>query len=161
MARTKKFKTVAGYLRCKGDQLRYKVCGLENQDRDQRWAKVYAGQRDILNNLLPQLGLACIEATEKPDDGIRRLAQMGGTEQQVAALAACQRWLKDFFLPISSSMRVTSGSSFVGATATTRSVIFGGERFTGEEADAIEAICRERKVSFEEGIKIFRSGAGL
>jgi hypothetical protein len=104
---------VAGYLRSNGDALLCKVYR-PNQDRDHLIAAVQAGQRDILNNLLPQLGLACIEATEKPSDGIRRLMQMDGTEQELAALGACERWLKSFIIPISSSMISSGEATSVG-----------------------------------------------
>ena len=50
--RTKKFKTVSGYLRSNEyglDQRTYKLEG------DERVAAVKKGQRDILNSLLPQM----------------------------------------------------------------------------------------------------------
>jgi hypothetical protein len=92
----KKYKTVAGYLRSCGERLQY---GKLPEDKDQRIAAVQAGQRDIINSLLPQIGLAQhIEATEKPIDGITRLLAQGGTEQQVAALETCRRWLKNYVI---------------------------------------------------------------
>jgi hypothetical protein len=101
----KKFKTVAGYLRSGGDRLLYRTLP---QDKDQRIAVVQAGQRDIINSLLPQIGITHrIEASEKPSDGIKRLLAMGGTAQQVAALEACGRWLKSFLIPLSSTFTVT------------------------------------------------------
>jgi hypothetical protein len=106
MARTRKFKSVAGYLRSCGDRLDRKL----PEDKDQRIAAVQAGQRDIINNLLPQIPLTQrIEATEKPMDGIERLLALGGTDQQVAALKACQRWLKNYFIVWS----VTSSGSTI------------------------------------------------
>ena len=101
MARVKKFKSVAGYLRSCGERLRYKL----PKDKDQRIAAVQAGQRDIINNLLPQIALTQrIETTEKPSDGIKRLLAMGGTAQQVAALEACYRWLKNYVIILSATV---------------------------------------------------------
>ena len=95
----KKFKTVAGYLRSCGERLQYQEFP---EDRDQHIAAVRAGQRNIINQLLPQIALAgCIEATEKPIDGVQRLLAMGGTAQQVAALEACRRWLKNYAIVLS------------------------------------------------------------
>ena len=92
----KKYKTVAGYLRSCGDRLQY---GKLPEDKDQRIAAVQAGQRDIINNLFPQIGLAHrIEPTEKPIDGVARLLAIGGTAQQVSALEACRRWLKNYVI---------------------------------------------------------------
>ena len=92
----KKYKTVAGYLRSCGDRLQY---GKLPEDKDQRIAAVQAGQRDIINNLLPQIGLAHrIKPTEKPIDGVARLLAIGGTAQQVSALEACRRWLKNYVI---------------------------------------------------------------
>src|SRR6516164_7316596 len=97
--RHKKFKTVAGYLRSCGERLQYHELP---EDKDQRIAAVQAGQRDIINNLLPQIGLAQrIEATEKPIDGIARLLAQGGTAHQIAALEACRRWLKNYLIVLS------------------------------------------------------------
>jgi hypothetical protein len=97
--RHKKFRTVAGYLRSCGDRLQHSKLP---EDKDQRIAAVQAGQRDIINNLLPQLSLAQrIEATEKPIDGITRLLAQGGTAQQIAALEACRRWLKNYLIVLS------------------------------------------------------------
>jgi hypothetical protein len=97
--RHKKFKTVAGYLRSCGERLQYHELP---EDKDQRIAAVQAGQRDIINNLLPQIGLAQrIEATEKPIDGIARLLAQGGTAHQIAPLEACRRWLKNYLIVLS------------------------------------------------------------
>jgi hypothetical protein len=77
----KKFKTVAGYLRSCGDRLLYRTLP---EDKNQRIALVQTGQRDIINSLLPQIGITHhIETSEKPSDGIKRLLAMGGTAQQV------------------------------------------------------------------------------
>ena len=105
----KKYKTAAGYLRAQGDRICADIYRIKSQDREQILAAAQAGQRTALNSLLPQLGLPCIEATEKPADGIERLMQMGSTEQQQAALKTCRRWLRNFFIPISSSVVVRSG----------------------------------------------------
>ena len=98
----KKFKTAAGYLRSAGDQLLWRDLP---EDKEQLIAAVRAGQRDILNNLLPQIGIADrIGGAELPRDGIERLLKLGGNEQQVATLETCRRWLKNFMIPISSAM---------------------------------------------------------
>jgi hypothetical protein len=98
---TKKYKTVAGYLRSCGESLSYRKMP---EDRDQHIAAVRAGQRDIINNLLPQIGITGrIEAAEKPSDGVERLLAMGGTAQQVSALEACRRWLKNYVIILSVS----------------------------------------------------------
>jgi hypothetical protein len=105
MTRHKKFKTVAGYLRSNGDRLFWRPLP---DDKEQLIAAVRIGQRDILNNLLPQIGIADrIGDAELPREGIERLLKLGGNEQQVAALEACRRWLKNFIIPISSTFTVT------------------------------------------------------
>jgi hypothetical protein len=88
----KKFKTVAGYLRSMEDQLSYKQAMAElggqhvMSDED--------GERQIINNLLLQFGLADrIGADEKPRDGVRRLQQVARSDVQIKALAACLKWL--------------------------------------------------------------------
>jgi hypothetical protein len=68
-------------------------------------AAVRAGQRDILNNLF---GIADrIGDAELPREGIERLLKLGGSEQHVAALETCRRWLKDFIIPLPSTLTVT------------------------------------------------------
>ena len=105
MAKPKKFKTVAGYLRSKGDQLLWRDLP---EDKEQLIAAVRAGQRDILNSLLPQIGVTDrIEDAELPREGIERLLKLGGNERQVATLETCRRWLKNFVVPVSSTMTVT------------------------------------------------------
>jgi hypothetical protein len=100
--RHKKFKTVVGYLRSCGENLAYSELP---KDKDQRIAAVQAGQRDIVNNLLPQIGFTQrIEATEKPLDGIARLLAQGGTTQQIAALDACRRWLKNYLIVLGATV---------------------------------------------------------
>jgi hypothetical protein len=108
MAR-KKFKTVAGYLRSGGDQLLSRHLP---EDKERCIAVVRAGQRDILNNLFPQIGIADrISDAELPREGIERLLRLGGNEQQVAALETCRRWLKNFIIPLSSTVTVTRVAS--------------------------------------------------
>ena len=98
---TKKYKTVSGYLRNADNRLQYNL----PEDRDQRIAAVRSGQRDIINNLLPQLGLSTtIDVNEKPSDGIARMLAAGGTEQQVKALKDCQRWLKNYVVVLSATV---------------------------------------------------------
>jgi hypothetical protein len=102
----KKFKTVAGYLRSGGDLL---LCRPSLPvDKEQCIAEVRAGQRDILNNLFPQIGIGDrIGDAELPCEGVERLLKLGGNEQQVAALETCRRWLKNFIIPLSSTVTVT------------------------------------------------------
>jgi hypothetical protein len=99
---SKKFKTVAGYLRSENDRLHYGA--LRNVEGEARVAATKAGQRDIINRLLPQLGLAKLDNDEGPRDGIKRLIAIGGTDQQVKALKAIERWLKNYIIIISSSV---------------------------------------------------------
>jgi hypothetical protein len=74
IAMTKKFKTVSGYLRSMETDLCYqqqmaKLNGRPAISDDE-------GQRQIINNLLQQLGIGGqIEQAEKPHDAIRRLRQ--------------------------------------------------------------------------------------
>jgi hypothetical protein len=101
----KKFKTVAGYLRSESDRL---LCRSLPEEKEQLLAAVRTGQRDILNNLLPQIGIADrIGDAELPREGLKRLFELDRSEQQVAALEACQRWLKNFIIPLSSTTTVT------------------------------------------------------
>ena len=101
----KKFKTVAGYLRSMSDQLLWRDLP---EDKEQRIAAVRAEQRNILNNLFPQIGIPDrIGDAERPREVIERLLKLGGNEQQVAALETCRRWLKNFMIPLSSTMTVT------------------------------------------------------
>jgi hypothetical protein len=145
MARHKKLKTAAGYLRSMGERIRYS--GLP-KEQEARWNEVRAKQRIAINNLLPQIGITeLIGPTEPPHEGIERLLKAGGNEAQVAALEACRRWLKDFWVPVSSTVAsVTTG------------MIFRGEEFSPEDTKAIEAICSERKVTMTEAIALFRGG---
>jgi hypothetical protein len=69
---------------------------------------VKAGQRDIINGLLPQLGLPQIDTNETPLDGIERLLMAGGTEVQVKALKDCQRWLKNYSIVLNVTIEATS-----------------------------------------------------
>jgi hypothetical protein len=106
---SKKFKTVAGYLRSADDELH---CGaLRNIEGEARIAATKTGQRNIINGLLPQLGLPKLSNDEEPREGIKRLIAIGGTEQQVKALKAVERWLKNYIIVISSTVTgiVTDG----------------------------------------------------
>jgi hypothetical protein len=77
-----------------------------------RVAAVQAGQREAINHLLSQIGVTDrIGETEAPRDGVARLgAADGKTAQQADALRACERWLKNFFIPLSATM-IESGTS--------------------------------------------------
>jgi hypothetical protein len=90
--RHKKFKTVAGYLRSMGDNLSYRQemaklrNGVTMSDEE--------GERQIINNLLPQIGISgSIEPAEKPPDGIHRLRQTVQEERHIKALNDCLKWL--------------------------------------------------------------------
>ena len=100
-AKQKKFKTVGGYLRSNEGKILSK---LPTDDVGRRVAAVQAGQREVINHLLPQIGITDrIADTEAPRDGIARLIAVDGkTAQQVDALTACERWLKNFIIPLSS-----------------------------------------------------------
>ena len=81
---------MSGYLRSNEYGLDQRTCKLEG---DERVAAVKKGQRDILNNLLPQLdGLPILDSSIDPIDGIKQLIATGGTDLQVKALKYCQRW---------------------------------------------------------------------
>jgi hypothetical protein len=111
----KKFKTVAGYLRSMGDQLYYKQEKAKLEHRPV--ISDDEGERDIINNLLPQLGIVGrIGQDEKPRDGVKRLQQAAQGDAQVKALAACLKWLNG------SSQRVR----FIGATPTSSRVTISG-----------------------------------
>jgi hypothetical protein len=72
---TKKFKTVSGYLRSATDQM---LCRIPWDARDEaRRAAIKAGQRDILNRLLPQLALPRIDTDEALSHGVDRLLANG------------------------------------------------------------------------------------
>jgi hypothetical protein len=150
MARTKKFKSVAGYLRSMGERIRYS--GLP-EEKEARWDAVQAKQRLVLNQLLPQLGITeLIGTAEQPDEGIERLIKLGGHEAQAAALETCRRWLKNFWIPISSSISTSTPAGFRSG------MVFRGEEFTPAETETIEAIQRERKMTMTEAIAAFREG---
>jgi hypothetical protein len=101
----KKYKTVSGYLRSEDMRLQCKIPW--DASDDARIAATKAGQRDILNGLLAQLALPKLDENETPRDGIERLLRIvgfsaSGTSQQVKALEDCQRWLKNYFIPLNS-----------------------------------------------------------
>ena len=111
MTRTKKFKTVAGYLRSAEDRLYSQRAMAELQG--QPAIAEEDGKRQIINSMLPQLGLERLQATEAPRDGIKRLQQTAQTDQQKKALDACLGGLGE---PSSSAPR-----SPAFASSTTRS----------------------------------------
>jgi hypothetical protein len=100
--RAKRYKTVSGYLRSADEQLQYKLP--RDGDDDKLIAAVKAGQRSIINNLPPQLGLSSLDANEQPLEGIERMLAIGGTVPQVEALQDCQRWLKNYRVLLSTSI---------------------------------------------------------
>lgn len=109
MARTKKFKTVAGYLRSMENDLYYQQ---ERAKREGRSAiSDDEGQRQIINNLLRQIGVAVIEQTESPLAGVKRLRQ-ATNEAQGKTLDACLKWLT----------QPTVHAQFIGATVSKQGV---------------------------------------
>jgi hypothetical protein len=150
MARTKKFKSVAGYLRSMGERIKYSNLP---EEEEARWNAVHAGQRTAINNLLPQLGIPeLIGPTEPPREGVERLLKLDGNEEQAAALETCRRWLKNFWVPVSSSVSTSTPADFRSG------MIFRGEEFTPDETETIEAIQRERKMTMTEAIAASREG---
>jgi hypothetical protein len=145
MAR-KKFKTVAGYLRSMSDDLYYAQAKAEQQGRQPIADE--DGLRQILNNLLPQLGIGRIDDHERLIDGIQRLQQTAHGDQQTKALVDCLKWLK----------QPTPRVIFVGAKATSHTMTFRGEEFSEEESARLEEICREQKVSMIDAVRILRHG---
>jgi hypothetical protein len=107
VTRKKRFKTVAGALRSAGERLYHRV----GKNTDQADAALLSGQRKILNNLLPQLGLPTIADNETPIDGIQRLLvieEMFSDPRKLKALRDCQRWLNNF----GRVWHVTGGASY-------------------------------------------------
>jgi hypothetical protein len=83
----KKFKTVAGYLRGREQELY--VNEIEPNSDAER-----ARERRIINHLLPQLGIAAtISDSEKPIDGLDRIRQRTTNEAHLKALNTCRKWL--------------------------------------------------------------------
>jgi hypothetical protein len=147
----KKYKSVAGYLRAMGERIRFS--GLPKED-GARWDAVHAKQRTVINSLLPQLGMTeLIGDTEALHEGVERLLNLNGNEVQASALEACRRWLKNFWMPVSSSVSTSTPADFRSG------MIFHGEEFSAEETEAIETIQREQKVTLTEAIAAFREGA--
>ena len=94
MAKTKKYKSVSSYLRAHGQGLNYNL-PRRGRDHEQQRAAAKVEQRNILNNLLPQLGLPMLDSELL--EGIEQLLVMGGwTDVQANALRDCQKWLKNF-----------------------------------------------------------------
>ena len=97
--KTKKFKSVAGYLRSMGDDLQHQPSGLSD---DERIVLIRQGQRRIVDQLLPHLDLPKLDDSETLNNGIKRLLALGGTERQAKALKDVERWLKNYLIVISS-----------------------------------------------------------
>jgi hypothetical protein len=98
---TKTFKTVASYLRSENELMESRIP--RDASDEARIAAIKAGQRGIINRLLPQLALPMLDESETPLDGVKRLIADSGTEQQVKALKDCQRWLKNYLIVLRSS----------------------------------------------------------
>jgi hypothetical protein len=108
MTKHKKFRTVGGYLRSNEGRILSKLPTDDDpeENRRRRVAAVQAGQREVINLLLPQIGITDrIADAEAPRDGVARLIAVNGkTAQQADALMACDRWLKNFFIPLSAKL---------------------------------------------------------
>lgn len=154
MAR-KSFKTVSGYLRSKSDDL----CAA--QARAKRLGQTPMsdadGAREILNNLLPQLGLGLIAISETPLDGIKRLQPTAQDDRQTKALSDCLKWLKKPRIVSVHTHGYVSGGA--RASHETGGMILGGESFTAEETKQLEEIQRSRGVSMTEAVRIWRGAA--
>jgi hypothetical protein len=150
----KKFKTIAGYLRSAGDNHYYaqekaKLAGVPALSDEEV-------QRRIINNLLPQIGIAGqIGPTEKPIDVVTRLRQAPENEKRAKELDTCLQWLGrrpgPRIRPIRSS-----------AVATGVTITRDGEDFTWEEFHAIERLAVERAIDFNEAkaaLRAERAGA--
>ena len=119
---SKKYKTVAGYLRSAGRRF---FAQEFPDDHEQMMAAVSAGQRDILNGLLPQLGInGRIQDDESPHAIIASLLdlapRMGANEQQIAALKECRNWLGQLiisFPPAVAAVRGRAGDDPEGQTS--------------------------------------------
>jgi hypothetical protein len=140
-------KTIAGYLRSTGDNHYYaqekaKLAGKPSLSDEE-------AQRQIINNLLPQIGIAGqIGATEKPIDVVTRLRQAPENEKQAKNLDTCLQWL---------GRRLGPRIRPIGSWATSSSIIRSGEEFTQEEFDAIEKLARERAIGFDEAKAALRT----
>jgi len=111
----KKYKTVSGYLRSTEERILSKL-PLDDGTQENRQrivAAAQAGQREAINSLLPQIGITDhIVDAETPHDGVARLAAVDGkTVQQADALKACDRWLKNFCIPLSVKFDIVTSSS--------------------------------------------------
>jgi hypothetical protein len=143
MARTKKFKTVAGYLRSNENE---KLCGVDPDSDAERTI-----ERQIINHMLPQLGITdTIKLDEKPRDGVERLLQQTTEVRQLKALKDCRKWLR----------RAKGHWTVTSSTAVSRGMIYRGQDFNAEETAAIEQIQSEQKVSIDKAIEIWRSRGG-
>lgn len=115
---TRKYKTIAGYLRSCEQRILSKLPTADGPERVV--AVVRARQREAINQLLPQIGIDDrIGDDEAPSDAIGRMIEQpqpradGLAPVRADALAACQRWLKNFFIPLSSTVtKIESGPSF-------------------------------------------------
>ena len=148
---TKKYKTIAGYLRSAEE--RYKIPW--DVSDDQRAAAIKAAQRDIINAALSQCGVAPLDADKTPADGIaHRLASFTNNtwKIQIKALKDCELWLKKSF--VMWTVTTTGSSSYqvgnVGvASPTTGSGITSSTIYRGygiKEASGVFAISKDHEV---------------
>ena len=145
MKKRKKFKTIAGYLRSMEQDLWHRQAMAERDGKPS--ISEADGHRRIINNLLPQIGVAdSIGQAESPRDGIRRLRATATGDVQIKALDACAKWLDQ------PGMKLT----FLGATSTAvaSGMIYRGKDYTQEETEALEKIQREYGVSLDQAIEM-------
>jgi len=151
MRRQKKFKTVAGYLRSAEEHLWYEQSAAKREGRS--GISDEDGQRQIINNLLPQVGIETLKIGEKCSEGIDRLRQASTDERQSKVLDDVLKWLRKPRL-LGSSSRITCRVQVIGSTHEPGGVIHRGKHYTNAEYEALEAICRERGVDMDRAIEI-------
>ena len=96
----RKFKTAAGYLRSKEKQLYYKQGRAES--RNETAISDDDGARQIINGLLPQIGVTeSIALSEHPAEAVQRMlhhargtTRAGVLDPRLIGLEACEKWLK-------------------------------------------------------------------
>ncbi len=150
MARTKRFKTISGYLRSTEESRILAALVEPGSDRER------AIERGIINGLLPQVGVAqTIAADETPLDGVDRIRALTTDPAQIKTLDACRKWLNRWRLvgvkTTATSVRTEAATFIPGG------MIFRGVDYSPEETEAIQAIKRERGIGTQEAVEIFRS----
>jgi hypothetical protein len=100
------------------------------------------GQRQIINNLLLQLGVKDqVSLNEKPLVAVERMRKAAESDKLAKDLDTCLRWLTR---PEGRYVK------FVRTSATRIGVTFRGESFTEEEFAAIKKLASVRAIPLEE-----------